>query len=127
VLTNFDVSGLFSGDLVDLTPSREFEANYWFRSPAKSVADPRLRDDDQDIPCLYYVVVSAKKIEAYTADSFHSCKEKPLPRIQCSIAAAIGQAKTAGLKDPARAMSLSWLADGWFVDADDDSISVACP
>ena len=123
VLTNFNVSGLFSGELVDLTASREFEAEYYFRSPEKSVADPRLRDEDQDIPCLYYVIVSAKKIETHTAESFRSCKEKPLPRIQCPISAALRQA------DTSKAMNVSWLADGWYLDfgGSKGSTSVACP
>ena len=124
VLTTFNVSGLFTGDLVDLTLSRDFEADYYFRSPAKSVADPRLRDEDQDIPCLHYVVVSAKKIESYTAESFRGCKEKPLPRIACSIGAAVKQAP-----NPAKAMNVSWLHDGWYLDfgSDDGSMSVGCP
>ena len=124
VLTTFDVSGLFTGDLVDLTLSREFHADYYFRSPAKSDSDPRLRDEDQDIPCLHYVVVSAKKIESYTAESFRGCKEKPLPRIACSIGAAVKQAK-----NPAKAMNVSWLHDGWYLDFGDDdgSMTVECP
>jgi hypothetical protein len=124
VLTNFNVSGLFTGDLVDMTLSKEFHADYYFRSPAKSVADPRLREEDQDIPCLHYVVVSAKKIESYPAESFRACKEKPLPRIQCSIAAAVKQAP-----EPNKAMNVSWLQDGWYLDfgASDGSMSVSCP
>lgn len=124
VLTNFNVSGLFTGDLVDLTPSREFHADYYFRSPAKSVVDPRLRDEDQDIPCLHYVVVSAKKIESYTAESFRSCTEKPLPRIACSVGAAVKQAP-----ESSKAMNVSWLHDGWYLDfgASAGSMSVDCP
>jgi hypothetical protein len=124
VLTTFNVSGLFAGELVDLTASREFHADYYFRSPAKSVVDPRLRDEDQDIPCLHHVVVSAKKIESYTAESFRSCKEKPLPRIACSIGAAVRQAPA-----PMKAMNVSWLHDGWFLDfgTSDGSMSVTCP
>jgi hypothetical protein len=107
-----------------MTLSREFHADYYFRSPAKSVADPRLRDEDQDIPCLHYVVVSAKKIESYTAESFRSCKEKPLPRITCSIGTAVKQAPP-----HSKAMNISWLHDGWFLDfgVDDSSMSVECP
>ncbi len=123
VLTNFNVSGLFTGDLVDLTLSREFHADYYFRSPAKSVVDSRLREEDQDIPCLHYVVVTAKKIESYTAESFRSCKEKPLPRIKCPIGAAVRQAT-----NPGRAMNVAWLHDGWFLDfGEDGSMSVDCP
>ncbi|MDP3153909.1 MAG: serine/threonine-protein kinase [Archangium sp.] len=123
VLTNFNVSGLFTGDLVDLTLSREFHADYYFRSPARSVVDPRLREEDQDIPCLHYVVVTAKKIESYTAESFRSCKEKPLPRIKCSIGAAVRQAP-----NPGKAMNVAWLHDGWFLDfGEEGSASVECP
>jgi hypothetical protein len=129
VLTTFEVSGLFTGNAVDLTASKEFHADYWFRSPAKSAADPRLRDEDQDLPCLHYVVVSAKRIETYTTDSFRGCREKPLPRIACPLAAAFRQAKADGLKDAAKAMSISWLSDGWYFNLGDDagSMSVRCP
>ncbi len=123
VLTNFNVSGLFTGELVDLTLSREFHADYYFRSPAKSIVDPRLREEDQDIPCLHYVIITAKKIDSYTAESFRSCKEKPLPRIKCPISEAVRQAP-----DPGKAMNVSWLDDGWFLDfGEDGSTSVSCP
>ena len=128
VLITFDVMGLFDGDRVDLTASEQFEANYWFRSPAKSLANPRLRDEDQDIPCLLYVVVTAKKIELHTVTSSHGCKEKQLPRMACSISAVTRQAKTLGF-ETAMPMKFTWLSDGWYVDlgADRRSETVACP
>ena len=128
VLITFDVMGLFDGDRVDLTASKQFEANYWFRSPAKSLANPRLRDEDQDIPCLLYVVVNAKKIELHAVTSSNSCKEKQLPRIACSISAVTRQAKTLGF-ETTMPMKFTWLSDGWYVDlgADRRSETVACP
>ena len=129
VLTSFSVSGLFAGDQVDLTLSKQFSADYYFRSPAKSVADPRLRDDDQDIPCLTYVVVTAKTIETFTAESFNGCHEKPLPKMKCSLSDAFRKAKADGFADQGKSMKISWLSDGWFFNFEgpNGSMSVACP
>ena len=129
VLVSFDVSGLFSGERVDLTLSKEFEANYVFRSPKLSVADPRLRDDDQDIPCLIHVEATAKHIETFVGESYSGCKEKQLPRIACPLSYALGRAEVEAPDKARKSMSISWLADGWYLNfgSSDGSLSVRCP
>lgn len=126
-LIDFSVDGVFVDGHVDLTLARGYEANYYFRSPKKSVDDPLLPDDDEEIPCLTYVVVSAKAIEVFTAKSFHGCKEKFLPPITCPLPRAAQKAQEQG-GIPDRVAKASWLLDGWFFDYGDDGpvVSVKC-
>ncbi len=130
VLINLDVEGVGADGTADLTLSREFEANYWFRSPARSKVDPRLPDRDQDIPCKVYVEVTAKGVETRIVDSFDGCKEKLLPQPRCSMAEVMKRGIAEGAK-PTKVGKVTFLSDGtWMVDqgdGDGETVYFSCP
>jgi hypothetical protein len=128
VLVELSVEGVLNDGRVDLTLTRHFSADYFFRSPSLSTANPALSDDDQDLRCLFYVVVSAKEIETYTTTSIRGCHERPLPKISCPLPTAASAALAQG-GVPGHVAKASWLKDGWYFNYGDElpSFTVRCP
>jgi serine/threonine-protein kinase len=124
VLIDFSVRGVFPDGHVDLSLAPGYEAEYYFRSPSLSVEDPSVPDDDEEIRCLTYVIVSAHKVQLYSAVSRYACKEKVRPRITCTLPQAAQASLSQGGK-PTVAKA-SWLQDGWFFDYGEDVVSVKC-
>jgi hypothetical protein len=125
VLIDFSVQGVFPDGHVDLALAPGYQAEYYFRSPSLSVEDPVVPDDDEEIRCLTYVIVSAHKVQLYTTLSRNACKEKVRPRITCTLPQAAQASLSQGGK-PTVAKA-TWLQDGWFFDYGQDVVSVKCP
>jgi hypothetical protein len=129
-LIDFDVEGVFPDGHVDLTLNPDYRANYFFRSQANSRGDPTLPVNvAQEIRCLVYVEVSATTIEVYSTTSIHNCKEPPRPAWHCSLQQAWALARKDGAPQDDVVAKISWLADGWYFDFGEGSMSVSddCP
>jgi predicted Ser/Thr protein kinase len=129
VLIDFSVDGVFADGHADLTLAPGYDVDYFFRSPSRSRDDPRVPDADEELPCLTYVVVSAKEVAVFTTDSFRGCKEPERPRITCPLARAARAAIAQGGSATSVATA-SWLGDGhWFFSYGDEvpSLTVKCP
>ena len=130
VLINMDAEGVGADGTADLTLSREFTANYWFRSPSRSKVDPRLPDRDQDIPCKVYVEVNAKGTETRVVTSSDGCKEKVLPPYRCSMAEVMKRGIAEGARRD-KVGKVTYVFDGtWMVDQGDgegETVYFSCP
>jgi hypothetical protein len=127
VLVDFSVDGVFADGHVDLSLTKDFEANYFFRSPSRSLANPVLPDEAQELRCLTYVVASATHLELFTTTSFRGCHEPALPAISCPLPKAAAAALAQGGLST-RVAKASWLRDGWYFSYGDQgpSFTVRC-
>jgi hypothetical protein len=125
-LIEFDVEGVYPDGHVDLTLNPDYRARYNFRSVANSQGDPSLpRNVEQEIRCLVYVEVSATTIEIFSATSNYNCKERPRAAWRCSLQRVWALARKDGAPQDNVVAKISWLADGWYLDFGESSLSVS--
>jgi len=125
VLVDFDAEGVYPDGRVDLTLSPDFRANYRFRSPTRSLRDPKLPATvEQEVECLVNVEVSAASIEVQRLTSHDGCREKPRPAWGCTLKQAFQNVVQQGAPGGGAVAKVSWLWDGWFFDFGQDVFSV---
>jgi hypothetical protein len=117
-LVRFDIPGVFPDGHADLTLHEDYEAEFWFRSPARSKPDPKIPVGvEQDVRCMIYVNATRAGIEVMWADREDCSKEKLRPVPTCTLAAIWKRA--AGRGAPANAVAkIGYIFDGWYVDID---------
>ena len=116
-LVRFDITGVRSDGVADLTLPAVGDSSYLFRSPSRSARPAVPANVAVDIACMVEVTVTADGIEV-DRRTREQCDQPLLRDPVCTLAQVWALARLHGERRRDVVAKISFLGDGWYFDPD---------